>query len=130
MGMMPSRLLEHMSRSNCTSSDDGDSRDPGRYLCAHATARQQCGGAFAHSALPERRVRQETVLRVPRSHPEASQPTKSADEHRRQQRGGLALEAAPQALGVGLVLSAAALATLEVREGARSQILARRLATL
>ena len=53
------------------------------------------------------------------------------DEQReRQQRGGLALEAAPQASGVRLVLGSAVRAALKVREGALGELLARRLAAL
>ena len=131
MVVLGSRMVECMCRSDRASRDHRDDRGSGRDLGAHAAAREQRGGAFADPAPSGRQgIRHEPVLQRPRSHTESGQPAEMPDEHGRQQRGGLALEAAPQALGVRLVLVAAARAALKVRERALCKLLARGLPVL
>ena len=118
-------------RGDCAACDHADGDDAHRDFRADPAACQQRDGAFAHAALPDRgAVDPEPVRQEPGSHTEPREPVEIPDEQRREQRCGLVAEAAPQPLGVRLVLQSAVCAALKVRERALGQLLARALPVL
>src|SRR5271165_2696340 len=111
-------------RGDCSTSDHADGDNPDSNLRADAAARQECDCAFAHAALPDRgRVDTEAVQLESRSHAELREPAEMTDEHGREQGCRLVAEAAPQPLGVRLVLQSAVCAALKVRKCALGQLL-------